>query len=68
MSFGLDVDCQEASSQIPGRAAQQQENNTLPDGVMMDDFPFTAAERKGKVKRSGILTERLDPIFSPRCE
>ena len=46
VSFGLDVDCQEASSQTPSRAAQQQETNTLPEGVLLDDFPGTAAEKR----------------------
>ena len=46
VSFELDADCQEASSQTPGRAAQRQETNTLPEGVLLDDFPGTAAEKR----------------------
>jgi len=46
VSFGLDVDCQEASSKTPCRAAQQQKTNTLPKGVLLDDFPGTAIVKR----------------------
>ena len=46
VSFELDVDCQEVSSQTPSRAAKQQENKTLHEGVLLDDFPGTAAEMR----------------------
>ena len=46
VSCGLDADCQEVSSQIPSGTAQQQRTNALPDGVLLDDFPGTAAEKR----------------------
>jgi len=46
VSFGLDVDCQEASSKTPCRAAQQQKTNTLPKGVLLDDFPGSAIQKR----------------------
>ena len=51
MSCGIDVHCQEAFSQTPSRAAQHQENSTRPEGVLLegvllDDFPGTAAEKR----------------------
>lgn len=46
VSCELDADCQEVSSQTPSRTVQQQRTNTLPDGVQLDDFPGTAAEKR----------------------
>ena len=46
VSFRLDADCQEVSSQTPSRATQQRENNMLPERELLDDFPGTAAEKK----------------------
>ena len=46
VSFGLDVDCQEVSSQTPSKTAHQQSTKTLPEGVLLDDFPGTAAEKR----------------------
>ena len=46
VSCELDADCQEVSSQTPSRTAQQQRTNTLPNGVLLDDFPGTAAEKR----------------------
>ena len=40
----LHADCLEVSSQTPNSPAQQQ--RTLPDGVVLDDFPGTAAEKR----------------------
>ena len=46
VSCELDADCLEVSSQTPSSTAQQQRTNTLPDGVLLDDFPGTAAEKR----------------------
>ena len=46
VSCELEADCQEVSSQTPSRAAQQQRTNTLPNGVPLDVFPATAAEKR----------------------
>ena len=48
VSCELDADCQEVSSQTPSRTAQQQRTNTLPNGVLLNDFPGTAAEKRGR--------------------
>ena len=42
----LDTDCQEVCSQTTSGTAQQQGTNTLPDGVLLDDFLGTAAEKR----------------------
>ena len=46
VSCELDGDCLEVPSQTPSSTAQQQRTNTLPDGVLLDDFPGTAAEKR----------------------
>ena len=46
VSCELDADCLEVSSQTPSSTAQQQRTYTLPNGVLLDDFPGTAAEKR----------------------
>ena len=45
-SSAHDVDCQEVSSQTPTRDTQRQNTGTLPEGVPLDNFPSTEAERR----------------------
>ena len=64
VSCELEADCQEVSSQTPSRAAQQQRTNTLPDGVLLDDYPATAAEKR---KAERIFREYAD-VFTQEGE
>ena len=64
VSCELDTDCQEVSSRNPSRTTQQQRTNTLPDGVLLDDFPGTAAEKR---EAERILREYAD-VFTREGE
>lgn len=46
VSFVVDVDCQEVSSQTPNRVAQQRNTETPPEGVLLANFPGTDAEKR----------------------
>ena len=64
VSCALEVDCQEVSSQTPSRTAQLQNTETLPEGVLLDHFPSSDAEKR-EAKR--IFREYAD-VFTRRGE
>ena len=46
VSYAHDADGQEVSSQTPSRDMQRQNTGTLPEGVLLDNFPGTEAEKR----------------------
>ena len=46
VTYAHDVDCQEVPSQTPSRDKHRQNTGTLPEGVLLDNFPSTEAERR----------------------
>ena len=64
VTYAHDVDCQEVSSQTPSRDTQQQNTGTLPEGVLLDNFPGTEAERR---EAERIFREYAD-VFSHKGE
>lgn len=64
VSCALDVACQEASSQTPSRARQQQNTETLPEGVLLDNFPGSNAEKR---EAERIFREYAD-VFTSKGE
>ena len=64
VSHAHGVDCQEVSSQTPDRETQRWNTGTLPEGVLLDNFPGTEAERR---EAERIFREYAD-VFSRKGE
>ena len=64
VSHPYGVDCQEVSSQTPNRDTQRWNTGTLPEGVLLDNFPGTEAERR---EAERIFREYAD-VFSRKGE
>ena len=64
VSHAHGVDCQEVSSQTPDRETQGWNTGTLPEGVLLDNFPGTEAERR---EAERIFREYAD-VFSRKGE
>ncbi len=64
VSCALDADCQEVSSVTPSRAVRQQSNQTLPERVLLTNFPGTDAEKR----EAGRIFREYADVFTHKGE